>query len=292
MRVVVTGAAGLIGSAIATALRKSGDVVGIDVRAGTQVDILADISGRDGDLTRAITGANAIIHTAALHAPHVGLIEDTRFWQVNAVGTARLVDLALAHGVGRFVLTSSTSVYGYALVRKGCAAWIDEAVEPEPRDIYDVTKRAAENHVLAAAGNLQATILRMGRCFREPIVDMALYRLHRGVDRRDVVEAHLAALRRPGHSAEIYVISAASPFRPADAEALWSNADGVIENRFPDFARAFQERAFCLPQRIDRVYAIGKAQAELGFRPRHGGLDVLKGDCDPAPLASRGRLTP
>lgn len=283
-RVVVTGAAGLIGSAIAAVLRRTTEVVGIDIRPGAQVDVLADVSRRDDELSRAFENVEAVIHAAALHAPHVSLIGEAQFWKVNVEGTARLVDLALAHGASRFVFTSSTSVYGHALVREGRAAWIDENVTPEPRDIYDVTKRAAEEDVLAAPSGLQATILRVGRCFPEPLPDMALWRLHRGIDRRDVVDAHLAALRRSGERGEIYVLSASSPFLPADAEALWSDARGVIETRAPEFAQAFRRAGYDLPARIDRVYATDKAQAGLGFQPRYDGCAVLAGDCDPPPL--------
>lgn len=288
-RIVVTGAAGLIGSAVAAELRKTADVVGIDIRPGTQVDVLADISGGDDALSRAFEAAEAVVHTAALHAPHVGSVEEAQFWKVNAGGTARLVDLALSHGVAHFVFTSSTSVYGHALAREGRAAWIDESVTPEPRDIYDLTKSVAEQHVLSASNAMQATVLRMSRCFPEPLPIMALFRLYRGIDRRDVVDAHLAALRRDGEGAEIYVISAFSPFLPADVEALWSNARDVIETRAPDLARAYRGAGYDLPGRIDRVYATAKARHGLGFQSRFDGRAVLAGDCDPRPLVTRGQ---
>ncbi len=288
-RIVVTGAAGLIGSAVAAALRGTMEVVGIDIRPGIQVDVLADISRQDDALSLAFEAAEAVVHTAALHAPHVGSIAETQFWKINAEGTARLVDLALAHGIARFVLTSSTSVYGHALAREGRAAWIDESVTPEPRDIYDLTKRAAEEHVLFASSAMQTTILRMSRCFPEPLPDMALWRLHRGIDRRDVVDAHLAVLRRDGRNGETYVISASSPFLAADAEALWSDAAGPIELRAPEFARAFRRAGYDLPARIDRVYATGKAHAELGFQSRYDGRAVLEGDCDPTPVLNPKR---
>ncbi|BCH24933.1 NAD-dependent epimerase [Mesorhizobium sp. L-8-10] len=285
-RIVVTGTAGLVGSAIAAALRRTAEVVGVDIRPGAQVDVLADVACRSDELSRAFENVEAVVHTAALHAPHVGSIDEARFWKVNAEGTARLVDLAVAHGASHFVFTSSTSVYGHALVAEGRAAWIDESVTPEPRDIYDVTKRAAEEHVLAAASGIRATILRMGRCFSEPSPDMALWRLYRGIDRRDVVDAHLAALRRKGPRGEVYVISSSSPFLPDDAEALWNDARGVIEARAPDFAHAFRRAGYRLPARIDRIYATEKARRGLGFQPRYDGLAVLAGDCDPSPLPS------
>ena len=63
------------------------------------------------------------------------------------------------------------------------------------------------------AETMTVTSLRMSRCFPEPAEFMAWYRLHRGIDRRDVAEAHALALDRRGPPAT-YVISAATPFEP------------------------------------------------------------------------------
>ena len=75
------------------------------------------------------------------------------------------------------------------------AVWVDEQLEPQPRDIYDQTKLEAEQLVASAGGSMTVTTLRMSRCFPEAAELMAWYRLYRGVDRRDVAEAHALALR-------------------------------------------------------------------------------------------------
>ncbi len=173
MRVLVTGAAGLVGSGLAALLRRDRDVVGLDLRPGAEVALLADIARPPP-----LAGFAAVVHVAALHAPHVGRVPDAEFRAVNVEATERLLDAALAAGIGRFVFTSTTSLHGHALEpRDGRAAWIDEAVPPEPRDVYDETKLAAE--ALVRASGLSHAILRMSRCFPEPLPEMAVHRLHR-----------------------------------------------------------------------------------------------------------------
>lgn len=285
MRILVTGAAGSIGGSLASVLRQNHHVKGLDIRDGPEVDVRAGIHDQAA-LSRVLDGAQAIVHTAALHAPHVGRVPDLEFWRINVEGTQKLLDMAARYGVDRFVLTSSTSVYGHALVPtsgKG-AVWIDETIEPQPRDIYDVTKLAAEQRVQQASGaRLKSMILRMSRCFPESTPAMALHRLHRGIDRRDVVAAHLLALDHVSEAARTYVVSGWSPFLREDAEALMRETPKVIRERVPEVAQAFAERGWQLPQRLDRVYAIDRIVREVGFKPQFGSLDVLRGDCQPLP---------
>ncbi|MDP9413626.1 MAG: NAD(P)-dependent oxidoreductase [Pseudomonadota bacterium] len=284
MRIMVTGAAGLIGSGIAALLRQQHEVVGVDLRSGPEVSHLIDICDRAA-LKTLIRGTDAIVHVAALHAPHVGRIADAEFLRINVDGTQALLDLALSAGAQRFVLTSSTSVYGHALEPSNEAVWIDESVTPSPRDVYDRTKLQAETLVRSASGaGLETAILRISRCFPEPVRDMTFYRLHRGIDRRDVAHAHALALEAASASAEIYVISAAPPFTRKDCKALLENAPRLIAERLPQLAERFDRLGWDLPSSIGRVYSPAKALAGLGFAPRFGVEAVLDGDCDPRPL--------
>ena len=277
MRVLVTGAAGLIGSAVAASLRRQHDVTGLDLRRGPQVNLLADVR----DPLR-LAGFDAVVHIAALHAPDVGVASAKDFRSINVDATARLLDAALAAGVARFVFTSSTSVYGHALEpAAGRAAWIDESTAPQPRDVYDDTKLAAE--ALVREAGLPGAILRMSRCFPEPLREMALYRLHRGIDRRDVARAHALALEAASASAGTYVVSARPPFLPEDRDALLADAAAVLRRRTPGLADRFERRGWS-PAAIGRVYSPATAAAALRFTARYGADAVLDGDCDPAPV--------
>lgn len=281
MRILVTGAAGLIGSAVASRLKQDHDVIGLDLEPGQEVQIIGDC--REVAEWRHQAGAlDAIVHVAALHAPHVGQRSDEEFRRTNVEATSCLVDLGLSLGCSHFVLTSTTSLYGDALEPRGSAAWIDEATAPMPRDIYDETKLEAEQVLASAGGFAGATVLRMSRCFPEPAGAMAWYRLHRGVDRRDVAEAHALALGRTGPPA-CFLVSAETPFHRGDVDGLFEDAPRVIEHRCPGLIERMLERGWEPPASIGRVYDCGLARRELGYRPRFGVESCLANDWDPLP---------
>ena len=281
MRILVTGAAGLVGSGVAARLARDHDVIGLDLEPGAAVSIVGDCMNV-AEWRQKVGAVDAIVHTAALHAPHVGQRSDTDFRRVNVEATSRLLDFALDAGASHFVLTSTTSLYGRALEPDGSAVWVDESLEAQPRDIYDETKLEAERLVASADGAMTVTSLRMSRCFPEAPELMAGYRLYRGIDRRDVAEAHALALDRNGPPAT-YVISAATPFEPADCGELFDDAPAVIERRCPGLAQSLAAMGWQLPRSIDRVYDSGLAQRELGFIPHHGIESCLAGDWDPLP---------
>jgi len=282
MRILVTGAAGLIGSAVAERLAGVHKVVGVDLAAGPHVELIADCLdvGKWGEGVGAI---DALVHVAALHAPHVRERSEEEFRRANVEATSRLLDFALVAGVRRFVFTSTTSLYGHALEPGDRAAWIDEQVEPQPRDIYDETKLEAERLVAAAGSSMSCTSLRMSRCFPEPAEVMSSYRLHRGIDRRDVADVHALALERAGPPAT-YVISASTPFQREDTAELLRNASSVIERRCPGLLERMAARGWRSPAAIERVYDASLATRELRFRPRFGVEACLADDWDPEPL--------
>ncbi|MGH3768761.1 MAG: NAD-dependent epimerase/dehydratase family protein [Pseudonocardiaceae bacterium] len=86
------------------------------------------------------------LHVAARHKPHVGSQGRQAFVDTNVTGTLILLEEAITAGVERFVLTSTTSTFGRALIPAlgEPAAWITENVAPVARNIYGVTKTAAE----------------------------------------------------------------------------------------------------------------------------------------------------
>jgi len=286
----VTGSGGRIGRAIVSRLAGEHDVVGIDRSPSAAVDRVADILDRDA-LAAACEGADAVVHVAALHAPHVGAVADAELERVNVEGTERVIEVASAAGARRIVFTSTTALYGAGARPGASAAWLDEESEPRPLTIYHRTKLAAEARLREASGErLQIRVVRMSRCFPEPADLMAIYRLHRGIDARDVADAHAAALLHEGAPYRAWIVSGATPFRPSDGEALARDAPAVLRERAPDLVAAFAERGWALPRSIDRVYDPARAVRELGWRPRHGFGEVLAmmDDGDAEVLPPRG----
>ncbi len=269
MRILVTGTSGRIGAAIAKRASTEHDVLGLDIVAGPRTTHVGSIN--DSALVdRLVAGVDGVIHTAGLHAPHVGAKTDQEFVAINVGGTKRLLNAALKHGVPRFVYTSSTSVYGAAMVAADRAVWVTEDLLPIARDIYDETKLAAEQTCREASrAGLTCVCLRMSRCFPEADELMAIYRLHRGVDIRDVADAHWLALTATLNQFHIFNISAAPAFSESECGALFNVADDVIDLHYPWARHAFARRGWQLPRRIDRVYVIEKARRMLGYQPRY-----------------------
>lgn len=266
----MTGSSGRIGGAIAARLSLRHQVTGLDQRPGPLTTAVGDV--RDTALLAGLcAGMDAVVHTASLHVPDLAARSEQEFRDVNVHATRRLLQACGAAGVGRFVYTSTTSLYGDALVPDaGGAVWVTEELAPRPRDIYDETKLAAEAACAEAAREGMCCVsLRISRCFPEEPRLIAIYRLYRGVDALDVAQAHELALAADAAGFGVYNISAPQPFQAAECPRLLAGADAVILERFPWARAEFARRGWLLPRSIDRVYVVDKAIRELGYRPVH-----------------------
>ncbi|HEX4405833.1 MAG TPA: NAD-dependent epimerase/dehydratase family protein [Polyangia bacterium] len=165
MRVLVTGAAGFIGSHLSERLVARGDeVVGLDnfdafyARAVKERNLLAllasprfslvegDVRSSE-DLARAFARRpDAVVHLAALAGVRPSLADPARYADVNVLGTVRVTEAARAYGVRRFVFASSSSVYG--LDSEPPFKESDPCLKP--LSPYASTKRAGELGLFAA----------------------------------------------------------------------------------------------------------------------------------------------
>ena len=306
MRILVTGSSGHLGEALVRVLGGEGhDVIGLDILASASTSVVGSIADRDC-VRRCVEGADAIVHAATLHKPHVASHQRANFVETNITGTLNLLEEAVAAQVGRFVFTSTTSTFGRALAPAAGepAAWITEEVTPVPRNIYGVTKTAAEDlcELVWRDHGLPCVILRTSRFFPEPDdrddvraayddlnvkVNELLYRR---VDIVDVVSAHLLALERaPAIGFGRYVISATTPFAPEDLAAVRADLPTVVRRLFPDYEELYAARGWRMFPSIERVYVNERARRELGWSPRHDfrhALDRLAEGADPrSPLA-------
>jgi UDP-glucose 4-epimerase len=245
-------------------------------------------------------GVGAVLHTATLHKPHIVTHSRQDFVDTNITGTLNLLEEAVSAGVASFVFTSTTSAFGGALVPPAGApaAWVTEDVRPVPRNIYGVTKTAAEDlcELFHRRHGLACLVLRTSRFFPEEDDNPATRRayddgnvkanefLHRRVDLGDVVDAHLLALEKaPSIGFGRYIISATTPFRPDDLLDLRVNAPGVVRRRVPDYEEEYARRGWKMFPSIERVYVNERAQRELGWHPRYDFrhvLDLLKSGVD------------
>lgn len=276
-KIVITGSSGRIGRALHWQLCRHYDVTGIDLSPSSATSNIVDI--RDYEkLLRSFEGVDTIFHTAALHAPHVGIASEKEFYDINVHATEKICRAALASGVSQIVFTSTTALYGYSNYGTAKAVWVNEQTLPQPKTIYHKTKLEAEHVIKEYASNkLAIRVIRMSRCFPEPAQLMAVYRLHRGVDYRDVAEAHrLAGVLTKKKDFDVYVISANTPFQESDSQLLFENPESVIRQRHPLLAKEFDARGWKFPASIDRVYDSSYAEKELGWKSKRGPLEVIK----------------
>lgn len=271
-KIIVTGSSGQLGREIVKLLRKqSYSVTGIDLIESETTDACVDVCDAESvlSLTRS---AEAIIHTAALHGKHYeqGYPREP-FIETNIKGTLNLLNACVQNGIPKLLYTSTTSIYGYAMVNDKQAVWVTEELTPQPRDIYDITKLAAELLCkdFFEKEQVETTVLRVSRFMPEPGNVKAIHRLYRGLAEEDGARAHLLALEKRFDRFEIFNISNQSPFRETDLEELYNSPRNVITRYYPGAEAVFIERNWRFPERIDRVYVIDKAVQMLGYRPRH-----------------------
>jgi nucleoside-diphosphate-sugar epimerase len=157
-RAFITGANGFIARSLAARLRELGSQVsGVDLAASPADHIVAGSIVDPTPWAEQLAGADVVIHTAALVSNAAPL---DKAWEVNVLGTQRVLRAAAAAGATRFVHVSSIAAYGFDFP--------DGVEESDPVRVsgysYVDTKVNSEHVVLAAhaAGHIAATIIRPG----------------------------------------------------------------------------------------------------------------------------------
>jgi UDP-glucose 4-epimerase len=304
--ILVTGSAGHLGEALMRAFHAAHrPAVGIDIKAAPTTDIVGSIVDRDV-VKRALAGCDVVVHTATLHKPHVATHSRQEFIDTNITGTLNLLEESVAAGIRTFIFTSTTSVYGRAMnpPAGAPAVWVTEDLAALPKNIYGVTKLAAENlcEMFQFRFKLPCLVLRTSRFFPEEDDNpharaahpdgniKANEFLYRRADIEDIVSAHLVAIDK---AAEIgfgrYIISATTPFARSECAQLRHDAPALVRHCVPDYVEQYARRGWSIPPGIERVYDNARAREELGWQPRWDFariVDVLKASDDfRSPLA-------
>ena len=203
-RVLVTGAAGFIGSHLCEALVARGDtVIGIDnfdpfyPRAVKErnLDALRGVGSFrfiEADIVRQalpLDGVEVVVHLAARPGVRLSLEDPAGYMEANVTGTARVLEAARRASVGRVVLGSSSSVYGETTP----APFVETAPAIAPISPYAASKRAAEllGHTWVHLYGLGIACLRFFTVYgprQRP--DLAIHRFTARIARGLPVERH------------------------------------------------------------------------------------------------------
>jgi UDP-glucose 4-epimerase len=286
VKILVTGSAGHLGEALVRTLRaQQAQVIGVDIVRTPFTDIAGSIADR-AVVNECMRGVTHVLHTATLHKPHVATHSRQDFVDTNVTGTLNLLEAATLAGVRAFVFTSTTSTFGDALTPPAGApaVWITEDVAPIPKNIYGVTKTAAEDLCQLFHRNqaLPCLILRTSRFFPEKD-DVPERRaefdetnlkvnelLNRRVDIEDVVSAHLLAMEKaPALGFDKFIITATTPFGHGDLAGLGRDAPAVLERVCPEYPAIYAARGWRMQPVLDRVYVNARARERLGWQPRY-----------------------
>jgi nucleoside-diphosphate-sugar epimerase len=170
LKVFVTGGAGYIGRILVPKLVENGySVTVLDRNFLNPREKDNPFAGSDAKFIRddiryfepnLLKGQDAVVDLAALSNDPSGELDPIRTWEINYIGRSRVCRLAKRLGVGRYIVSSSTSVYGF---REGIS---DESTLPNPLTTYAEANVAIEKDVLMLKErNFAPVALRLATAF-------------------------------------------------------------------------------------------------------------------------------
>jgi len=294
-RILVTGGSGYIGSGLLPRLFARGyKVTNLDLDLyGNQCESFLrshdswaqwapNYKKIQGDIRdpvavkEALTGADAVVHLAAISNDPTGELDEYLTRQVNFDAVGMLVSMARTMGVQRFLHASSSSVYGYKEEER-----IVETLEPNPLSYYAKYKLLSEWVVRAASGSDFVTV-----CLRPATVcgisprqrfDLTVNKLTVDAIRKGVITVHGGAQRRPNVAmedmVEIYLQLLEAPAETINGQVF---NFGFENMRVGDIAELIRDELSALPVRIEVVektdprdfhMCSDKIRDALGYRP-------------------------
>jgi nucleoside-diphosphate-sugar epimerase len=277
MKVVVTGASGKAGRAVVRGLLGRGhDVLGVDlVPPQEQASSFLRVDLTElGQTVEALAGVGAVVHLAAIPASGIATEETT--FRTNMLSTYNVFEAAHVLGLGRVVWASSETILGLPFEREQPAyAPIDELHPAYPESSYAVSKLLSEElaRQLNRWTGTPYVALRFSNIMEPEEYErfpsfwddarLRRWNLWGYVDTRDVADSCALALERDVSGAEHFIVAAADTVMNRPSREL-------MEEVYPQ-----------VPYRptggeYGSLLSSGKAQAMLGYEPRHSWRDHLE----------------
>lgn len=271
-RVLITGAAGVLGKAVTRLLDGEPDVtLRLTDVVPTETPhefVTADLAKPD-QAKPLCAGIDQVLHIAAIHPWKQYTPE--QYVDCNIKGTYNILEAAAEQGVRRVIYTSSIAAMGMGSFPECPLPWDESKPCIPDGHIYCVTKHVGEQfcEMFRRQGKFSYVALRPGTFIQRDAADpqFGIGLLVQWLHFSDVAQAHLLAFRSQTAN-EAFVITAKVPFTRQDNEALRTDARSVILRYFPR-ASELEARGIALPARIERCYDISKAERMLGYHPKH-----------------------
>lgn len=267
MKILITGASGTAGQAIArlmkqtsthelvladmtpppTDLRDAGTFVRCDTRS------VSDVDG-------AVAGCDAVIHLAAWHCAHNPPVSDETIFAVNVDGTFNVTQSCRKDGVKALIFASSMA-YGL---------W----------GVYGASKVIGENLVqnFHNITKVPTVSLRYHDFVPKAYLAFGQMLFHNGVDRRDVASATVASLEAALANKLTYFMTIVHHQLGAPAEVVADFATlgpSWLDTQLPSASKLIEKYSIRLPQRLEQ-HDLSEAARLLGWKPQVNGLTFLR----------------
>ena len=276
MRILITGAGGTLGTALAPALVDAGhEPVLFDVQPlhTPYAFVQGDVRKAD-DVRSAARGVEFIVHTAAIHGIHLRDHTPQDFYDLNLTGTFNIWEAAVEAGVRGLVFSSTMGVYkSHNAPGAGGGMALHEDLQLSPGDIYGFTKVAGEEmcRFYGRKHAIPSVALRFGMFVPEPFFRYGIRLLYGGVDTQDVVASvvvSIDALTSGKLQWDAFNVESQVPFSEEDGAQLRQEPLPVLDKYYPGVADLLRERGVHALAPITVYYPMARAAERLGFRPR------------------------
>jgi len=287
-RILVTGAAGHLGSHLAPALVREGyEVVALDMAEpegqAPGVRFVRASLNDDEAVRGTLERVDLICHAASIHPWKK--YTDEQFLDANIKGTWNLYRTAAEVGVQRVELTSSIAAIGYHNLPPG-ASPIREDASFALGDLYSFTKHAQEDtaRLFAGQGKVRTIALRPPPFMPRGDLETGFSLLRPFAVVNDMVTAHVAAARallvdEALESFEAFFVTNRLPYTREDV--VLARREGtlrpLVEKHWPGAWEWLSERGYDGAKGNTNVYDISKARRLLGWEPAFNFEDWFAG---------------
>lgn len=271
MRILLTGALGLIGRAVVQEANSIHELVQVDVQPDTSASCghVADVTDRDVMLQLA-RGCDAIIHLATSHNDAATERTNQDYLRRETLAADNLFHAAERHGIRRVVMASSIMVCWDQHSHYGTHV-LDESLPAAPGGYYALNKWLIEQlgHFYARTTGIEYVGLRYGAVQNWPMERLAFSLLSRRMSSADAARATLAAATTADLRDEVFCVGPGSPLNQADSDQAATDPWPVLERHWPGCAKLLRARGL-EPSSSDFSPVISSRKLSLmtGWRPR------------------------